>query len=72
MLISRYDNSKIAIWWRSLDKLILFLSLSLLLIGISLNFLSTSTIPSEKLYESRYILFYKHFFFSVIGLAILL
>ena len=72
MFISRYDNSKIAIWWRSLDKLILFLSLSLLLIGISLNFLSTSTIPSEKLYESRYILFYKHFFFSVTGLAILL
>lgn len=71
MFVSRYDNSKIAVWWRGLDKFI-FLSLLLLIIGISLNFLSTSTIPSEKLYESRYILFYKHLFFSIIGLIVLL
>src|SRR5210317_2139871 len=72
MFVSRYDNSKIAVWWRGLDKFIFFLSLLLLIIGILLNFLSTSTIPSEKLYESRYILFYKHLFFSIIGLIVLL
>ena len=72
MFFNRNDNSLLAKWWRVLDKPIFLLSVLLLFIGIVLNFLSTSTIPSEQLYDSRYILFYKHFFFSLIGLTILI
>jgi len=66
-MFKRYDNSSLAVWWRNIDKIILFFSLALLLSGNIFNFLSTSTIPSEKLYDSKYILFYKHFFFSIIS-----
>jgi cell division protein FtsW len=71
-MFKRYDISPIATWWRNIDKGLLFLGLSLLFLGNLFNFLSTSTIPSEKLYDSRYLLFYKHIFFSVVGVIILI
>ena len=71
-MFKRYDTGILAIWWRSVDKTVIFLGLSLLISGNIFNFLSTSTIPSEKLYDSKYFLFYKHIFFSVSGLVILI
>ena len=71
-MFKRYDMSPVAAWWRNIDKALLFLGLSLLFLGNLFNFLSTSTIPSEKLYDSRYFLFYKHIFFSLAGMLILL
>ena len=70
-MFKRYDISPIALWWRNIDKALLSLILSLLFLGNLFNFLSTSTIPSEKLYDSRYFLFYKHIFFSIVGVFIL-
>lgn len=71
-MFKRYDISPLANWWRSIDKALFFLSLTLLFLGNLFNFLSTSTIPSEKLYDSRYFLFYKHIFFSLVGINILI
>ena len=71
-MFKRHDSGMIATWWRSIDKTLLFLGLSLLVSGNIFNLLSTSNIPSEKLYDSRYFLFYKHIFFSVVGLIILI
>jgi cell division protein FtsW len=71
-MFKRDDISPIATWWRNIDKALLFLGLSLLFLGNLFNFLSTSTIISEKLYDSRYFLFYKHFFFSIVGVIILI
>ena len=71
-MFKRYDDSSLAIWWRNIDKIVILFSIILLLSGNIFNFLSTSTIPSEKLYDSKYILFYKHFFFSIIGFFIII
>ena len=71
-MFNRHDSGVLAQWWRSIDKTLLFLGLILLVGGNLFNFLSTSTIASEKLYDSRYFLFYKHIFFSFVGLSILI
>ncbi|MDC1256181.1 FtsW/RodA/SpoVE family cell cycle protein [Pelagibacteraceae bacterium] len=71
-MFNRHDSGVLAQWWRSIDKTLLFLGLALLVGGNLFNFLSTSTIASEKLYDSRYFLFYKHAFFSFVGLSILI
>ena len=71
-MFNRHDSGVLAQWWRSIDRPLLFLGLALLVGGNLFNFLSTSTIASEKLYDSRYFLFYKHIFFSFIGLSILI
>ena len=71
-MFNRHDSGVLAQWWRSIDKTLLFLGLALLVGGNLFNFLSTSTIASEKLYDSRYFLFYKHIFFSLVGLSILI
>ena len=70
-MFKRYDTSQLAIWWRQIDKVILILGIILLLSGNIFNFLSTSNIPSQKLYDSKYFLFYKHFIFSISGFLIL-
>jgi len=71
-MFKRYDSNILAIWWRNIDKIIFTFSIALLMSGNIFNFFSTSTIPSEKLYDSKYILFYKHFFFSIAGFFILI
>ena len=71
-MFKRQDSSQLAVWWREIDKIILVIGISLILSGNIFNFLSTSNIPSEKLYDSKYFLFYKHFIFSVFGFLVLL
>ena len=69
-MFKRQDSSQLAIWWREIDKIILVIGIALILSGNIFNFLSTSNIPSEKLYDSKYFLFYKHFTFSVFGFLV--
>ena len=71
-MFKRHDSSQLAVWWREIDKIILVIGISLILSGNIFNFLSTSNIPSEKLYDSKYFLFYKHFTFSVFGFLVFL
>ena len=71
-MFKRQDSSQLAVWWREIDKIILVIGISLILSGNIFNFLSTSNIPSEKLYDSKYFLFYKHFTFSVFGFLVFL
>ena len=71
-MFKRQDSSQLAVWWREIDKIILVIGISLILSGNIFNFLSTSNIPSEKLYDSKYFLFYKHFTFSVFGILVFL
>ncbi len=67
MLFSRYNSNYFALWWRSLDKPLLFAILILLLASIVFSYLSTLGFASNKIFNDSTILFKKHFFFMVIG-----
>ena len=41
-------------WWKNIDKIILFLILSLFFIGLFFSFVSTSIIASDKLGTNSY------------------
>ena len=68
MLFSRYSTNFLAIWWRSLDKLIVISLLVLIVISIFLSYVSTYSIASTKLYNDSSILFKKHLIFMTLGI----
>tara|TARA_Y100000816_G_C26079618_1_gene568832 strand:- start:232 stop:1359 length:1128 start_codon:yes stop_codon:yes gene_type:complete len=55
-------------WWKSVDKIILFLIVFLFFLGLFFSLASTSLIASEKLNTNSYNFFIKHLFFIVISL----
>ena len=65
---SRDNTSKIAKWWRNVDKEILISFVSLFLLGLLFSFSSTSSIVGEKMNKQTYFLFIKHLFFVCISL----
>ena len=58
-------------WWKNIDKFILFLILSLFLLGLFFSLVSTSIIASDKLNTNTYYFFIKHLVFIIIGVFIL-
>ena len=48
-----YDNFTYD-WWKNLDKIILFLILSLIIFGIFFSLVSTSLLASSKLGTNNY------------------
>ena len=68
MLFSRYSTNFLAIWWRSLDKLIVISLLVLIVISIFFSYVSTYSIASTKLYNDSSILFKKHLIFMTLGI----
>ena len=59
-------------WWKNIDKFILFIILSLFLLGLFFSLVSTSLIASDKLDTKSYYFFFKHFVFIVLAIVILI
>ena len=68
---SRENTSSIAKWWRNIDKQILFLFVSLFLLGLFFSFSSTSSVAAEKMNKQTYFFFLKHLIFVSISLFFL-
>ncbi len=68
---SRDNTSKIAKWWRNVDKEILISFVSLFLLGLLFSFSSTSSVVGEKMNKQTYFFFIKHLFFVCIALFLL-
>mgnify|MGYP001399170473 CR=1 FL=1 len=58
-------------WWKSIDKFILSIVLSLFLIGLFFSLVSTSLIASDKLDTNTYFFFFKHTIFVIIGFFVI-
>ena len=69
---SRENTSKIAKWWRNVDKQILFTFIFLFLLGLFFSFSSTSSVIAEKMNKETYFFFIKHFIFVSISLILLI
>jgi len=68
----RDNTSKIAKWWRNINKEILFLFMFLFLLGLFFSFSSTSSVVAEKMNKETYFFFIKHLIFVLISLALIL
>ena len=55
----RDNTSKIAKWWRNINKEILFLFTLLFLLGLFFSFSSTSSVVADKMNKEMYFFFYK-------------
>ena len=60
------------IWWKNIDKIILFLIFIMFTLGLFFSLVSTSIIASDKLNTNTYYFFIKHFIFILLGLSILI
>ena len=69
---SRENTSLIAKWWRSIDKEIFFLFISLFFLGLFFSFSSTSSVVAEKMNKQTYFFFLKHLIFVCISLFLLI
>ena len=68
---SRENTSKIAKWWRRIDKQILFLITFLFLLGLFFSFSLTSSVVAEKMNKETYFFFIKHLIFVLISFFLL-
>ena len=59
-------------WWKNIDKLLLFLILSLFILGLFFSLVSTSLIASDKLDTKSYYFFVKHSSYIALATAILI
>ena len=58
-------------WWKNLDKVVFFLILSLVILGIFFSLVSTSLIASDKLDTNDYSFFFKHLSFIFLGVIVI-
>ena len=59
-------------WWKNIDKFILFIILTLFLLGLFFSLVSTSLIASDKLDTKSYYFFFKHFAYIILAIVILI
>jgi len=57
-------------WWKNIDKFLLFLILSLFLLGLFFSLVSTSLIASDKLDTKSYYFFFKHSAYIILAIVI--
>ena len=55
----KYYNNFIYDWWKNIDKVILFLFITLIILGIFFSLVSTSLIASSKFGTNNYYFFFK-------------
>ena len=67
----RTNTNQLALWWRNIDKLLFILVISLMLLGIFFAYSSTSSVASEKIYKTDYLLIAKHILFAFFSFLIL-
>ncbi len=65
-----YDNF-IYDWWKNLDKVIFFLFISLIILGLFFSLVSTSLIASSKLGTNNYYFFIRHLIYICLGLILI-
>ena len=66
-----YDNF-IYDWWKNLDKVIFFLFILLITLGIFFSLVSTSLIASSKFGTNNYYFFLKHIIYVIIGFVLII
>ena len=59
----KYYNNFIYDWWKNIDKVILFLFITLIILGIFFSLVSTSLIASSKFGTNNYYFFLRHLHF---------
>ncbi len=57
-------------WWKNIDKFLLFLILTLFILGLFFSLVSTSIIASDKLDTKSYYFFFKHFAYIILAIII--
>jgi len=67
----RDNTSKIAKWWRNINKEILFLFAFLFLLGLFFSFSSTSSVVADKMNKEMYFIFIKHMIWPGISAVLL-
>jgi len=58
-------------WWKNLDKFILFLFISLIILGLFFSLVSTTLIASSKLGTNNYYFFLRHLVYILLGLILI-
>tara|TARA_B100001027_G_scaffold85284_1_gene58437 strand:+ start:984 stop:2102 length:1119 start_codon:yes stop_codon:yes gene_type:complete len=71
MEIKNQYNNFVYDWWKNLDKLIFFLFISLITLGLFFSLVSTSLIASSKLGTNNYYFFLRHFTYILISLILI-
>tara|TARA_B110000196_G_scaffold305312_1_gene302777 strand:- start:11 stop:1132 length:1122 start_codon:yes stop_codon:yes gene_type:complete len=64
----RENTSNIAIWFRSIDKILILTIIILFIMGVFFSFSSTSSIAAEKLNTKNYYFFIRHLIFVLMAL----
>ena len=59
-------------WWKNIDKFLLFIILSLFLLGLFFSLVSTSLIASDKLDTKSYYFFFKHSVYISLAVVVLI
>ena len=67
-----YYNNFIYDWWKNLDKVILFLFISLIILGIFFSLVSTSLIASSKFGTNNYYFFLRHLIYIFLSLILII
>ena len=57
-------------WWKNIDKFLLFLILTLFILGLFFSLVSTSIIASDKLDTKSYYFFFKNFAYIILAIII--
>ena len=64
---TNFYKEKLSIYWRNVDKSILFSFLSLFILGLFFSFASTSFLAGERLDKDYYFFFSKHLIFVLVS-----
>ena len=59
-------------WWKNLDKIVFFLFISLIFLGMFFSLVSTSLIASSKLGTNNYYFFLRHSIYIFLGLSLII
>ena len=68
----KYYNNFIYDWWKNIDKVILFLFITLIILGIFFSLVSTSLIASSKFGTNNYYFFLRHSIYVILGLSLII
>jgi len=71
IMLTNIYKDKITIYWRNIDKKILFSFLTLFILGLFFSFSSTSFLAGERLNKNYYFFFSKHLIFVIISFVLI-
>ena len=68
MSISRADRSRLADWWFTVDRVLLWAIGALIAIGLVLSFAASPAVALKKGFSTYYFV-ERHFFFAALGVV---